>query len=270
METQYIHGYSTTEQKRLLGQASFLSEYIFRNIDLTNCQHLLEVGVGVGAQTILLLEKFPHLHITGVELSEVQLAQAKKNLAMYPQFAKRYEIIQADAKKLDNLDTTGIDAVLFIWVLEHIPQPKEVLAEIRRVLPTNSLISITEVFNDSLFLYPPCPAVTNYWRNSIDFQYSIHGDPDVGARLGVLLSDTGYRDIQVTPCVIHLDKRWPQQRLTFLQYWKDLMYSHLHSMIEAGYTTFSEWEKVAAEMDILMENTEAVFYYNPMQAIAKI
>ncbi len=41
-------------------------------------------------------------------------------------------------------------------------------------------------------------------------------------------------------------------------------------MIQAGYATFSEWEKVAAEMDILMENTEAVFYYNPMQATAKI
>ncbi len=269
METQYIHGYSTTEEQRLLGQASLISEYIFRNIDLTNCQHLLEVGVGVGAQTILLLEKFPHLHITGVELSEVQLAQAKENLAMFPQFAKRWELIQADAKKLDNLDTAGIDAVLFIWVLEHIPQPEEVLAEVRRVIPTG-VISITEVFHDSLFLYPQCPAVMNYWRNSIDFQYSIQGDPNVGARLGVLLSDTGYRDIQVTPCVVHLDKRSPQQRLSFLQHLKDLMYSHLDSMIQAGYTTFCEWEKVAVEIDALMENPEAVFYYHSMQAVAQI
>ena len=41
-------------------------------------------------------------------------------------------------------------------------------------------------------------------------------------------------------------------------------------MIQAGYATFSQWEKVPAEMDILIGNPEAVFYYNAMQASAKI
>lgn len=270
METQYIHGYSATEQKRLLEQSRILAEYIFRNIDFTNHKHVLEVGMGVGAQTILLLERFPHLHITGVEPESVQLNQARKNLAAFPQFAGRYNLIQANAKKLDNLDTTGMDAVLFIWVLEHIQKPEEVLAEVRRVMPKGAVIYITEVLHSSLFLYPPCPSAMHYWRKFVDFHYSIGGDPHVGARLGVLLSDTGYQDIRVTPCLTLEDKRSPQKRLAILQHLKDLMHNALDSMIKAGYVTLPEWESAVVEIEALIQNPEAIHYYNSIQAVAHI
>jgi ubiquinone/menaquinone biosynthesis C-methylase UbiE len=267
---QYIHGYNTNEQQRLLSQSQVLAQYIFPHIDFTNQKHILEIGSGVGAQTILLLDKFPHLRVTGVELSEVQLNKARENLALFPQFADRYNLIQADAKDLGNLDTRDMDAVVFIWVLEHISQPEKVLAEIHRMMPKETIINITEVFNNSFFLYPFCPAVMNFWQKSIDFQYSIKGDPNIGARLGALLMDTGYRNIHITPCVKHLDKRFPEKRLAFLEYWKKLMHSFLDNMIQADYVTLSQWEHAVAEMDEIIQNPETVFYYNSMQATAVV
>lgn len=48
------------------------------------------------------------------------------------------------------------------------------------------------------------------------------------------------------------------------------MHSMLDSMIQAGYVTLPEWESAAVEMDALIQNPEAIFYYHSMQAVAQI
>ena len=45
----YLHGFSSTEQHRLVTQARLLESSIFNNIDYSGAQRLLEVGSGVGA-----------------------------------------------------------------------------------------------------------------------------------------------------------------------------------------------------------------------------
>src|SRR5690606_41975834 len=47
----YLHGFSPTEQARLMKQARLAESTIFRNIDYAGATRLLEVGSGVGAQT---------------------------------------------------------------------------------------------------------------------------------------------------------------------------------------------------------------------------
>lgn len=269
-ETQYVHGYSASEQKRLLEQGQTLADYVFQNIDFKNHKHILEIGMGVGAQTIQLLQRFPYLHITGVELSEVQLTKARKNLAAFPQFVGRYDLIHADAKELSGLDTSSMDAVAIIWVLEHVPQPEKVLDEIHRVMQKGTIVHIVEIFHNSLFLYPHCPEIMNYWRKCNNFQYFIGGDPNVGTRLGNLLNDAGYRNIQVLPLVLLLDKRASKERLVMLQYWKELMHSVLDSNMNAGYVTLPEWEGAAAEVDALIQNPETIFYYTSMHGVAQV
>ncbi|MFX6190219.1 class I SAM-dependent methyltransferase, partial [Acinetobacter baumannii] len=69
----YLHGFSETEQARLVKQARLAESTIFRNIDYAGARRLLEIGSGVGAQTEILLRRFPELHVTCVELSERQI-----------------------------------------------------------------------------------------------------------------------------------------------------------------------------------------------------
>lgn len=65
----YLHGFSHEEQARLVRQARLTESTIFRNIDYSGARRLMEVGSGVGAQTEILLRRFPDLHATCVDLS---------------------------------------------------------------------------------------------------------------------------------------------------------------------------------------------------------
>lgn len=75
--SEYLHGFSEEEQIRLVEQAKFLAPYIFRKLDLSQVKNVLEVGMGVGAETVLLLEAYPHIHVRGLELSEYKLKRPK-------------------------------------------------------------------------------------------------------------------------------------------------------------------------------------------------
>ena len=67
---KYLHGFDKKEQNRLVHQAQFLEEYVYDGVDLENDSKLLEVGCGVGAQTKILLKRFPDLKIHGVDISQ--------------------------------------------------------------------------------------------------------------------------------------------------------------------------------------------------------
>jgi tRNA G46 methylase TrmB len=82
----YIHTFSIKEQDRLLKQGQFLEPYIHKNVDFTNCHHLLEIGCGVGAQISTLARNFPGFLIDGIDLMGSQINRANivlKDLRLY-------------------------------------------------------------------------------------------------------------------------------------------------------------------------------------------
>ena len=162
----YLHGFSATEQARLVKQARLAESTIFRNIDYTGARRLLEVGSGVGAQTEILLRRFPDLHATCVDLNDVQIEAARANLGAMPWLEGRYAIQQADATDLP-FEPRSFDAAFLCWVLEHVPSPARVLSEVRRVLSPGSVVYVTEVMNASFLLDPYSPNVWRYgWRST--------------------------------------------------------------------------------------------------------
>jgi ubiquinone/menaquinone biosynthesis C-methylase UbiE len=120
---EYLHGFSSTEQERLYKQARFLEESVYQNIDFSDSKKLIEVGCGVGAQTEILLERFPHLHITGVDASEAQLKTATARLQGSPE-KSRVDFFQADALHLQFKDDS-FDSAFICWFLEHVQEPVE-------------------------------------------------------------------------------------------------------------------------------------------------
>ncbi|OLG34084.1 methyltransferase [Xanthomonas oryzae pv. oryzae] len=139
----YLHGCSATEQARLLKQARLLEATLFNQIDYSGARGLLEVGSGVGAQTEILLRRFPGLHVTGVDLSEAQLVAARAHLERLAWCRERYTLQQADASDLP-FAARQFDAAFLCWVLEHVPSPARVLNEVRRVLLPGSPVYVTE------------------------------------------------------------------------------------------------------------------------------
>lgn len=265
----YLHGFSATEQARLRRQARIAETTIFRNIDYTGVRQLLEVGSGVGAQTEILLRRFPDLHATCVDLNPSQLDAARANLGAMPWLDGRYTLHQADATDLP-FEPRTFDAAFLCWVLEHVPSPARVLSEVRRVLAPGAPVYITEVMNASFLLDPYSPNVWKYWMAFNDFQIEHGGDPFVGAKLGNLLLAGGFRDVTTEIKTFHLDNREPGRRKVMIAFWEELMLSAADQLLAADRVTEAVVDGMRREMREVQNDPDAVFFYSFVQARAMV
>lgn len=100
---------------------------------------LAEIGSGGGH----VLKMFPRARITAVDVSEVFLDTARKNLAGYD-----VKFIKGEIDKLD-LPPASFDRIICTEVLEHTLDPEAILAALARLLRPSGVAVIT-VPNDPL------------------------------------------------------------------------------------------------------------------------
>jgi len=265
----YLHGFSKKEQDRLRQQARFSEYSVYKDINYSSTQNLLEVGCGVGAQSEILLRRFPDLHLQGIDLNEKQLEAAKSHLSTLPFAEGRYSIKKMDAKSMD-FESNSFDGAFLCWVLEHIPNPENALSEVRRVLKPGSKVYITEVLNSSFFLDPYSPNVWKYWMAFNDYQFENAGDPFIGAKLGNLLMSLGFRDIETSVKTWHLDNRNPELRKETIDYWTELLMSASDQLISDKVITEELSRDAYKELKAVANNPNAVFFYSFIQARAVV
>lgn len=264
----YLHGFSPIEQERLRKQARFAEHTIYQNVNFSTQKRILEVGCGVGAQSEILLRRFPDIHLTGIDLNDKQLNAAKDSLSKISYAENRYELHQMDAGNL-TLKRNDYDGAFLCFVLEHVPDPRRVLSEVRRVLSPGGVVYITEVLNSSFFLEPYSPNVLKYWMAFNDYQYDHKGDPFMGAKLGNLLMQIGFREIETEIKTWHFDNRKPQLRKEMIDFWSELLLSASEQLIEEKYVTCEVVEEMKKEMAAVAIDPNAVFFFSFVQAKAK-
>jgi ubiquinone/menaquinone biosynthesis C-methylase UbiE len=265
----YLHGFSTEEQDRLKQQAGFSEYIVYQDLNLSKVSNLLEVGCGVGAQSEIILRRFPNINLTGIDLSEKQLHAAKTNLESLS-FAKgRYNILQMNAEDMD-FPSNSYDGAFLCWVLEHVPKPKNVLSEVRRVLKPGASVYITEVLNSSFFLDPYSPNVWKYWMAFNDYQFENSGDPFIGAKLGNLLLELGFKDIKTSVKTWHLDNRSPDLRKETIEYWTNLLMSAKDQLVADKCIDIETANEAYKELKNVARDPNAVFFYSFVQAQAKV
>jgi len=265
----YLHGFSNVEQERLKKQALLLEQLIYHDIDFSQVDKLLEVGCGVGAQSEIILRRFPNLYLTGVDLSQKQLEVAQHNLEKCLYAKDRFELKQMSANQL-TLPPRSFDGAFLCWILEHVPSPAHVLSEIRRVLRPNSPVVVTEVLNSSFFFDPYSPNLWKYWMEFNDYQYELGGDPFVGAKLGNLLFSLGFKNIETKVKTIHLDNRDPVQRHKFVTFWQELLLSGADQLVNAKKVDIELVNAMKKEVDTVANDPNCVFYYSFIQAHAVV
>ncbi len=263
----YLHGYSTKEQDRLYRQARFLESNVFGTIDFSRQSHILEVGCGVGAQTEILLERFPKLSVQGLDISDDQIARARKRLAS-PIREGRCEFGTGNALTLP-FSENSFDGVFICWFLEHVQKPIEILREIRRTLRANSVIYCSEVMNATFYLHPYSPATLEYWFTFNDHQWNLKGDPFVGGKLANYLLAADYQNVTTEVKVEHFDNRTPKRRAEWISYWTELLLSGAPGLLKAGRVDEKLIEEMKGELERLKHDPDAVFFYSWVQARAE-
>jgi len=267
--TGYVHGFTDEERARLRHQARFTEHRVHDRLPFRRSRRLVEIGCGVGAQTEILLRRFPDLHVTGVDSSETNLRAARAYLNGLAWAQDRFDLVLDDATRLQ-FRASSFDAAFLCWVLEHVADPQLVLSEARRVLRPGSPIVVTEVQNASFFVDPYSPNTMAYWLAFNDHQLELGGDPFVGAKLGNLLQAVGYRDIVTEVRNIHLDNREPGERAEFLDFWTDLLLSGSEGLREAGKVSPEVVEGMKEELRKVGRDPNAVFFYSFVQARATV
>ncbi len=265
----YLHGFSEEEQERLRQQARFTEHVVYRDIDFSKAESILEVGCGVGAQSEILLRRFPDIQLTGIDFNAKQLAAAKSYLKTIPYAEKRYQILEMDAMNM-SFDSNQFDGAYLCWVLEHVPDPLRALSEVRRVLRPGSKVYIREVMNSTFFIDPYSPNVWKYWMAFNDFQYDHAGDPFVGAKLGNMLMSLGFHQIKTKMFSWHLDNRYPARRKEMFDYWLTLMTSGADQLKKSKYVDEETVQAAIKEMNEVKNNPNGVFMYSFMRAEATV
>ncbi|WII71269.1 methyltransferase domain-containing protein [Bdellovibrio sp. 22V] len=264
----YLHGFSKDEQERLRKQARFGEHTVYQNINFSGVRDLLEVGCGVGAQSEILLRRFPDLNLTGIDRSPKQLAAADLRLSSLPFAEKRFTLKEMDATAME-FSANSFDGAFLCWILEHVPDPIRVLSEVRRVLRPGSVVYVTEVMNASFFLDPYSPNVWKYWMAFNEYQLQQKGDPFVGAKLGNFMMQLGYHDINTEVKTWFLDNRYPQARKDCVEYWTELLLSASDQLVAAQCVSEDVVQGMKEEMAKVANDPNAVFYYSFIQARAR-
>ncbi|MEN9581050.1 MAG: hypothetical protein RJA70_4059 [Pseudomonadota bacterium] len=295
----YLHGYSPEEARRLRAQADHLAPWVFSVRPLDGCRRILEVGSGVGGQTALILKLYPGACVTALEREHSSHEACVEWLKSVPGASERVTPVCADALRVNdghrrsgharaeeahsasdalssggvrNLDDQlrGHDGAFICWVLEHSEAPSALLRAVRSCLAPGGLLAVFEVFNQSFCLSPEMPGVAaEYFAAYNRLQRSLGGDPDVGARLGQLLHEAGYRRVTVSSILIQLDDRDPERRQQMFDYMGELMRSAEAALLEARMPEAALAEAVQRELQSMGRRSGSVFHYTIMHATAE-
>ncbi len=263
---RYIHSYEAAEQDRLVRQGEFLAPWVQPGVDFSGCRSVLELGCGVGAQLRVLQRRFPTVRFTGVDISPVQLRQARHLLAG-PLDAGRVELVEASAYRLPFPDG-HFDGACTFWLLEHLADHVTLLREAWRVLKPGGVLYCTEVFNAGLFTDPPTPGLERWWRAFNVLQRELGGDPDVGIRLAALLLAAGFNDIDLREASPQLDGRTRSrsERWAFLDFWQALLLSGAAQLRAHDCVGEEDISALKADFAALADNPDAIFRYAAFQA----
>ena len=189
--SEYVHGYGTREQQRLVEQAEhWRHRLITDGTELPTGTRLLDVGCGVGAVLAVLGQEFPGVDLTGVDIEPAQLEFAREHLERCGVDAT---IREGDALALPFADRS-FDHVWMMWLLEHIRDAVAALGEARRVLVPAGRITAIEVDYATARAEPSTPAIQALFR-AMTLGMAASGWSDAGTRLPGWLEETGFRDV---------------------------------------------------------------------------
>jgi SAM-dependent methyltransferase len=206
MNESYVHGYHPREQERLQDQAGTLVNLLHCDTVYACGSEVLEVGCGVGAQTITLAQQSPNARFTSVDVSADSIAEAKRKAAGAG--LTNVEFQQADIFALP-YNAESFDHVFVCFVLEHLFRPVDALAILRRLLRPGGTITVIEGDHGSAYFYPDSSAAHAAIQCLVTLQRMAGGNALIGRQLYPLMIEAGFDAVRVSPRIVYVDSSRP-------------------------------------------------------------
>ncbi len=268
MGTDYVHGYTTDESRRLTDQAKTLADLLHAGTTYPPGARVLEVGCGVGAQTVQLVTSSPGIRLASVDLSEDSLAQAKARVAAAAPYAD-VEWHHGDLRDLP-FEDGSFDHLFVCFVLEHLSDPEQVLRKLRRLVRPGGDITVIEGDHGSAFHHPRSTAAQSLIDCLTELQAEAGGDALIGRRVQPLLQAAGYHDVRTRPCTVYADETLPHlvdgfTRKTFIA----MVESVRERALATGLRTPEQWRQGIRDLERAAE-PGGTFHYTFFKAVALI
>lgn len=259
MDQEYIHGYSRSEQHRLLEQAAVLAPNVFAGLHLARSRRLLEIGCGVGAELEQIHARWPQIALTGLDHSAGHLGAAQEHLS--PMIRRgEVQLVCGDARALP-FPAASFDTATTTWMLEHVADPKHILREALRVLTPDGELICTEVDNESFAFDPPVPAIDAWWGRFNRYQQQAGGDPVIGRHLFGFAKALGCRDIRSETLPIISSRMEPKRRGALLDYLESLLLSGGGRLLAAGHADHGHFAQLREAFETVRGNQTIEFRY---------
>ena len=258
MESQYVHGYSPRESRRLGDQASTLADLLHDTVLYPDGSRVLEAGCGVGSQTVILARRSPGARFVCIDRSDESLARAQE--ACRREGLLNVEFHQADIMNLE-FAPGEFDHVFVCFVLEHLSDPVGALQNLRSVLRTGGTLTAIEGDHGSFYCHPETAESRHVVNCLVEVQARLGGDSLIGRRLYPLLTSAGLRDVYVEPRMVYVDSSRPDLVEGFSKNTFTAMVEGARDKaFEFGLTDEPRWKKGIADLYRATE-TDGVFCY---------
>ena len=206
MSETYVHGYHLQENERLQDQAGTLVDLLHFDTEYPHGSTVLEIGCGVGAQTLTLAQRSPDARFTSIDLSADSILEAKRRANGAG--LRNVEFRQADIFALP-FDAESFDHVFVCFVLEHLSRPVAALAILKRLLRPGDTLTVIEGDHGSTYFYPDSPAAHAAIQCLITLQRKAGGNALIGRQLYPLLVEAGFDALHVSPRMVYVDSSRP-------------------------------------------------------------
>jgi SAM-dependent methyltransferase len=203
---RYVHGYDRLECTRLQDQAKTLADLLHSDTSYPSGSSILEVGCGVGAQTLSLARNSPDALFTAIDISAGSVAETK--IKVDAAALTNVRVHQADIFTLP-FRTESFDHVFVCFVLEHLPRPIEALRILKEQLKPGGTITVIEGDHGSAYFHPDSDAAQAAVRCQIALQQAAGGNALIGRQLYPLLRLAGFDAVRVSPRMVYADMSRP-------------------------------------------------------------